>query len=194
MDDARFSDSLHPPEDPLLLELEQRGRAEGVPMIGRSLGRLLSVLVHGMQANRILEIGTGYGYATLWMALAQPPAGKIWTIDVDRRRTDVALSYFRRAGEDDSIEVLNQPAIELLENFPHRNLDIVVFDTDPADYAAFLDLIVPMLKLSGLVIVHGCLADEQAARSFAHLFVRHPDLDATILPIGAGTGIGARVQ
>ncbi len=58
------------------------------------------------------------------MALAQPRMGRIWTIEADTHRTDVARSYFERAGEDDYIEVFNTPALELLENFPHRNLDI----------------------------------------------------------------------
>jgi caffeoyl-CoA O-methyltransferase len=60
-------------DDPLLLELEQHGRKDGIPIVSREAGRFLSVMVHMMQANRILEIGTGYGYSTLWMALAQPP-------------------------------------------------------------------------------------------------------------------------
>src|ERR1700756_1711781 len=122
MDDTlRYLSSLHPATNPLLLELEQHGTKDGIPIITRETGRLLSVLVHMMQANRILEIGTGYGYSTLWMALAQPPVGKIWTIDTDSNRTDVALSYFRRADEDDYITIFNQDAIELLENFQQRN-------------------------------------------------------------------------
>src|ERR1700760_2928722 len=120
----RYLESAHPAPDPLLLELEQHGRKDGVSIVSRETRRLLSTLVHMMQANRILEIGTGYGYSTLWMALAQPPVGKIWTIDPDTERTAIAMSYFRRAGEDDYIEVINTPALELLENFPQRNLDI----------------------------------------------------------------------
>jgi caffeoyl-CoA O-methyltransferase len=178
---------LHPPPHPLLLEIEERARRDGVEIASRETGRLLATLTHAMQASRILEIGTGYGYATLWMALAQPRMGKIWTIDPDMRRSDVALGYFKHAGEDDYIEIFNTPAIELLENFPHRNLDIVFVDATPAEHRAYLDLVIPMLKLSGLVIAYDCLAEE-----FARYFLAHSDLDATILPLGDGTGIGAR--
>jgi predicted O-methyltransferase YrrM len=141
-----------------------------------------------MQANRILEVGTGYGYATLWMALAQPAVGRIWTIDPDARRTDVAREYFRRASEDDYIEVFNTPAPELLENFPHRNLDIVFIAANKPEYAHYLELTVPMLKLSGLAVFSDCLAMPE----FAERFLRHDALDATILPLGIG--IGARRQ
>jgi predicted O-methyltransferase YrrM len=42
----------------LILELEQLGLRDGIPIVDRETGRLLSALVHAMQANRVLEIGT----------------------------------------------------------------------------------------------------------------------------------------
>ncbi len=207
MDDVlRYLESVHPAPNPLLLELEQHGRKDGIPIVSRETGRFLSVLVHMMQANRILEIGTAYGYSTLWMALAQPPVGKIWTIDKDSNRTDVALSYFKRAGEDDNITISNQDALELLENFQQRNLDIVFIDADKRQYRDYLDLVIPMLKRSGIVVIDDCLLsgdvlpgrpeDETvtAMRDFNEYFLSHPQLNAAILPLGDGTGIGARIE
>jgi predicted O-methyltransferase YrrM len=185
-------EAMHREPHPVLLELEQRALDDDVPIVSRQTGRLLSTLVTAMQANRILEVGTGYGYATLWMALAQPPIGKIWTVEPDTRRSAVALEYFRRAGEDDYIESLNTPALLLLENFPQRNLDIVFIDANANDYEAYVHLAIPMLKLSGLVIVGNCLLD--GMQDFIRYFLTHPALDATILPLGDGTCIGARKQ
>lgn len=176
---------------PLLLEVEENGRKNGVPIVSRETGRLLSVLVTAMQASRILEVGTAYGSATLWMALAQPRMGRIWTVDSDMRRTDVARSYFSRAGEDDYIEVFNTPALELLENFPHRNLDIAFIAANEGEYHRYLDLVVPMLKLSGLVIFDRAL---HAPREFREAFAQRADLDATILSLDDGIAIGARRQ
>jgi len=188
----RYLEASHPQPHPLLLELEQHGRKDGISVVSRETGRLLSVVVHAMQASRILEIGTGYGYSTLWMAMAQPRMGKIWTIDPDMHRTDTAMTYFKRAEEDDYIEVFNTPALELLGNFVHRNLDIVFIDAKKHEYRDYLNLTIPMLKLSGLVIVDDCLSDPEAMVDFNNYFLTHPALDATILPLGNGTGIGAR--
>jgi caffeoyl-CoA O-methyltransferase len=188
----RYLDGLHPEQQPLLLELEQHGRKDGIPIVSRETGRFLSVMVHMMQANRILEIGTGYGYSTLWMALAQPPLGKIWTIDPNAKRTEIALSYFQRAGEDDYITILNQETLELLETFQQRNLDIVFIDADRSHYREYLDLVIPMLKLSGIVVIDDCLIGGLDA--FNEYFLENPDLDATILPLGDGLGIGARIK
>jgi len=206
--DLVYLERLHRNPSPLLLELEQHGRADGIPIVDRETGRLLSTLVHAMQANRILEIGTAYGYSTLWMALAMPPAGQIWTIDPDAARTGIALDFLRRAGKADQVHVLNQPALEVLPTFPVRNLDIVFIDAVKTEYEAYLELTVPMLKRSGLVIVDNLLwggesaADPsahdsdstRAIRAFNQTFLSHPQLDATIVPVGDGIGIGARLE
>jgi predicted O-methyltransferase YrrM len=203
---VRYLETAHPAPHPLLLELEQHGRKDGIPIVSRETGRLLSTIVHMMQGNRILEIGTAYGYSTLWMAFAQPPIGRIWTIDPDFERTEVARSYFQRAGEDDYIEILNTPALELLPTFQQRNLDVVFIDALESEYKEYLDAVLPMLKLSGVVVVDNCLmdgrvaddactdADVVAMREFNDYFLNHPDLDATIVPLGNGTGIGARIK
>ena len=158
MDDLhRRIDAVALPPHPLLVELEERSRADGMPLVSRETGRFLSTVVTAMQASRILEVGTGYGYATLWMALAQPRMGRIWTIEPDVARTDVAQSYFRRAEEDDYIETFNTPVHEMLENFPHRNLDVVFVTAGQSEYRDYLELLIPMLKLSGLAIFEDCV-------------------------------------
>jgi predicted O-methyltransferase YrrM len=194
--------------DPLLLELEQIGRRDDIPIVIREVGRFLSVLVHAMQANRILEIGTAYGYSTLWMAMALPPAGKIWTIDPDRKRTEIARSFVERAQKADAVEFINQPAIEVLGAFTQRNLDIIFIDALKEEYEEYLELSIPLLKLSGLVVVDNLLWSGRAAlkeapgdaeetkaiRAFNKRFLHHPRLDAVVLPVGDGTGLGARIE
>ncbi len=208
MRDLAYLSRLHREPPPLLLECEQQGIYDGIPIVDRAVGRMLSVLVHCMQANRILEVGTAYGYSTLWMALALPPAGHIWTIDPDSERTQVAAAYLERAGKLDAVEIINQPALEILPQFYQRNLDIVFLDANKTEYEDYLELCVPMLKRSGLIVVDNLLwggaaadepsttdsADLKAIRSFSKTFINHPQLDATIVPIGDGLGIGARID
>ena len=208
MRDLSYLTRLHREPSPLLLELEQQSAYDGIPSLDRASGRLLSTLVHAMMANRILEIGTAYGYSTLWMALAMPPAGRIWTIDPDTDRTAIALEFLRRAGKFYHVNVMNQPALEVLPTFPVRNLDIVFIDAVITEYEEYLELCVPMLKRSGLILVDNLLwggeasaepsfddsDDVKAIRSFSKAFLNHPQLDATIVPIGDGFGIGARID
>lgn len=196
---------LHRHPSPLILEIEQHARADEVPTVAREIGRVLSTLVHAMQANRVLEIGTSYGSATLWMALALPSAGRLWSIDPDTERTAIARSLLERAGCGERVEILNAPALEALPSFPARNLDIVFIDGLPSEYEAYLKLAIPLVKRSGLIIAAHLLADDDVAnepsaadtpetralRSFNRAFLDHPLLDATIVPVGDGLGIGA---
>ena len=208
MRDLAYLNRLHREPSPLILECEQQSTYDGIDIVDRAVGRLLSVLVHCMQANRILELGTAYGYSTLWMALALPPAGRIWTIDPDIERTQVAESYLTRSGKMEAVEIINQPALDVLPMFPQRNLDIVFIDAEKTEYEEYLELCIPMLKRSGLIVVDNLLlggeaaaepsmvdsADVKALRSFSERFISHPLLDATIVAVGDGIGIGARID
>ena len=83
----------------------------GIPIVDRDAGRVLSVLAGGRR--RIVEVGTAYGFSTLWLALGQPADGTIVTIDPDRERTDLARGWWREAGiADERITVVNAPALE----------------------------------------------------------------------------------
>ncbi len=208
MRDLSYLTRLHREPSPLLLELEQQSTYDGIPSVDRATGRLLSTLVHAMMANRILEIGTAYGYSTLWMALALPPAGHIWTIDPDVERTEVARGYLERGGVAGKVDIINQPALEVLEMWSQRNIDIIFIDADKSEYPDYLELAIPMLKRSGVVVVDNLLwggeaagepaftdgPDVRAIREFNKIFLNHPQLDATIVPVGDGVGIGARVE
>jgi caffeoyl-CoA O-methyltransferase len=182
-------DALHAAPPPLIVEIEQRATADNVPLISRQTGRLLSTLVTAMQASRILDVRTAYGDATLWMALAQPRMGKIWTMESNLERAEIAQSYFRRAGEDDFIEIFSTPALESLDNFPHRSLDIAFVADEIALYDQYFDLILPMLKLSGFVIFDRA---QCASEAFLRRFLQHPQLAAILLPLGDGIAVGSR--
>jgi predicted O-methyltransferase YrrM len=106
------------------------------------------------------------------------------------------------------VEIINQPALEVLPTFPVRNLDIVFIDAVKTEYEDYLDLSVSLLKRSGLVIVDNLLWSGQSAsepahhdstatkaiREFNRTFLNHPQLDATIVPIGDGIGIGSKLE
>lgn len=205
--DFEYLRRIHAPPDALMLELEARGERDGIPIVSREVGRFLSVMVSSMLASNVLESGTAYGCSTLWMARAQPETGRIWTIDPDSARTDIAREFFKRAGVAERIEIFNQPALDVLGRLPKNIYDIVLLDALKEEYSAYLELAVPLVKHSGLVIVDNLLwhhrsaqtrqpDDDQATtaiRAFNEEFLRHPALNTTILPLGDGVGVGAKI-
>ena len=135
------------PSATALAAIETAAKPLGIPIVDRDAGRVLSVLAGGRR--RIVEIGTAYGYSTLWMALGQPADGTIVTIDPDRSRTDLARGWWRKAGvADERITVVTAPALEALERGEPAlagPFDMAFIDALKPEYEAYLEALVPRL-------------------------------------------------
>jgi len=198
--DLDYLDGVHPPMGPVLEEMLKTGRSEGVPIVNPASGRLLRILVTAMAPKRVLEIGTAIGFSTLWMAGALPPGGRIDTIDADRARTDRARKYWLRAGVTDRVRVINEPALRVLPRLA-PGIEFAFIDAIKTEYAAYLDALLPKMAPGGMITVDNVLwsgriaagehdENTDALRAFNEKFLRHEQLEATIISVGDGLGIG----
>ncbi|GEM_PF-269192 len=206
--DLDYLDRIAGSPDPVLADLERSGRLEEIPIVDRETGRLLEVLVAAKSAQRVLELGTAYGYSTVWMAKALAPGARIVTIDPDRERTQIAHGFFQRAGVADRIEIRNAPALDVLAELPEKSFDVIFIDALKEEYSGYLRLAVPLLKMAGMVLVDNLLwghrasmqpsgsdADSvKAIRTFNEEFLGHSQLLATIIPVGDGVGVATRIR
>jgi predicted O-methyltransferase YrrM len=199
--DLDWIESIAAPLSPAQEAIEAAARQPRVPIVDRDAGRVLSVLAGGRQ--RIVEVGTAFGYSTLWLALGQPPGGTIVTIDPDRERTDLARGWWRQAGvPDDQIRVVNAKALEAFaasEPALAGPFDLAFIDALKPEYGAYLDaLIGGRLDPGALILADNVLwsgrvassepADENTAalRSFSERVLSDDRFTATILPVGDG--------
>jgi predicted O-methyltransferase YrrM len=112
--DLDWIESIAADLPPALAAIEDAAQPKGIPIVDRDAGRVLSVLAGGRR--RIVEVGTAYGFSTLWLSLGQPADGTIVTIDPDLERTDLARSWWRQAGiPDERITVVTAKALEAFE-------------------------------------------------------------------------------
>lgn len=206
--DADWIESISTPLSPALAAIEAAAEPEGIPIVNRDAGRVLSVLAAGRR--RIVEVGTAYGYSTLWLALGQPAGGSIVTIDPDRSRTDLARGWWRQAGiADERITVITAPA---LDAFAAREpalagpFDLVFIDALKPEYGAYLEALVGRLGPGALIVADNVLwsgrvsgarpaaaddANTKALRQFDTYVLADPRFTATILPVGDGLLIAA---
>lgn len=143
----------------LLAELAAETRAEladSQMLSGGVVGRLLELLVHGVGARRVLEIGTFTGYSVLSMAAGLPPDGHIDTCEVDTARAEVARRYIARSPYSDRITVHSGPALESIEAIIGE-LDFVFIDADKPNYANYIEAVLPRLSERGLIAVDNTL-------------------------------------
>jgi caffeoyl-CoA O-methyltransferase len=201
--DLDWIESLAPPVSDALAAIEAAAEPLGIPIVDRDSGRVLRVLAG--DRRRIVEVGTAYGYSTLWMALGQPADGTIVTIDPDRERTDLARGWWRQAGiADDRITVVTAKALEAFEaGDPDLAgpFDLAFIDALKPEYGAYLEALVGRLTPGALVLADNVLwsgrasgarpvaaddANTAALRAFDAAVLADPRFTATILPLGDG--------
>jgi caffeoyl-CoA O-methyltransferase len=166
---------------------------------------VLAVLAGGRR--RIVEVGTAYGYSTLWLALGQPDDGTIVTIDPDRERTDMARGWWGQAGiRDERITVVTAKALEAFaaaEPALAGPFDLAFIDALKPEYGAYLDeLVQGRLAPGALVLADNVLwsgrvsgarpaenredRNTAALRAFSERVLGDQRFTATILPVGDG--------
>jgi predicted O-methyltransferase YrrM len=205
--DRDWIESIAEPVHPALAAIEAAAEPERIPILDRESGRVLAVLTAGRR--RICEIGTAYGYSTLWMALAQGHGGSIVTIDPDRERTDIARGFWRQAGiAVGRITVVNEKALDAFAaNDPALAgpFDLAFIDALKGEYRAYLEALVPRLIQGALVVADNVLwsgrvsgasptrDDDQTdtLREFDAFVLRDRRFQAAILPVGDGLLVAA---
>jgi caffeoyl-CoA O-methyltransferase len=125
-------------------------------LTGTIEGRFLQLLVFGLQARRVLELGTYSGYSCISMAAGLPPDGHIDTCEVDPQHAEVALRYIDQSGYADRITVHLGPALETIERLD-GGWDFVFIDADKENYLNYYEAVVPRLSEGGLIAVDNTL-------------------------------------
>lgn len=202
-----YFDATRPPADPLLAEMQAHGARERIPILDAQSGALLHMLARAIGARRIVEVGTAIGVSTLQLARALPPDGELVSFEIDRERHAAARAYLERDDPPARIDLRLQDARAGLAELDGP-FDLAFLDGVKAEYEEYLVRIVPLLRPGGLVAVDnvlmsGTVAENRSdghwtdaqiatARAFNERLLRHPELVATIAPVGDGIALATK--
>jgi caffeoyl-CoA O-methyltransferase len=125
-------------------------------LTGTIEGRLLELLVFGLGARRVLELGTYSGYSAISMAAALPPGGHIDTCEVDETHAAVAKRYIEEAGYSGRITIHLGPALETIARL-EGDFDFVFIDADKVNYMAYYEALLPRIANGGLMAIDNTL-------------------------------------
>ena len=167
----RYMDSLLPPRDEVLAEMEAYAAEHQVPIIGPVVGRLLYTLARVSGAKRIFELGSAIGYSTIWLARAAGEGAEVHYSDGSPANAKRARGYFERAGVADRIQVHVGDALTALASVPGE-FDLIFNDVDKEGYPAVLDAVPARVKSGGLFITdntlwHSRVLDPRVESDFA---------------------------
>jgi caffeoyl-CoA O-methyltransferase len=202
--------AVSPPEPELRRRLRDETAAHPMArmQITPEQGHLLALFVHLLKAKRALEVGVFTGYSSLSVAQALPPDGRLIACDVSEEFTSIARRYWAEAGVDSKIDLRLAPARETLAQLiaegHSAKFDLAFIDADKANYVAYFEACLELVRSGGLIAVdntlwHGSVADPNdqepdtvAIRQFNEYVRDETRVWHCMLPIGDGLTLAVR--
>jgi predicted O-methyltransferase YrrM len=174
-------------------ELRAR-RDELLLAVGPDTATILNVLAKGMRAQTLLEVGSSYGYSTIFLAeAARATGGKLISLELAPDKVRYARERLVRAGLDRFVDFRIGSALETLSQLPGP-FDFVLIDLWKDLYVPCLELIYDKLSPGALVAADNMLLPEMA-RPDAEKYqrrVRELEFDTLLLPVGSGVELSRR--
>ena len=180
-------------------------RSEMMLAITSDTGTFFNITLKAMRAKRILEIGTSYGYSTLWFAEAlmqinevsnTRPEKSIITIEMDHSKVERANKNFDEAGIKNIIDLKEGQAggvlSEISKNYlkdGDRLFDFVFFDADKENLRHYFDIVLPMVRVGGIIATDNMLYPEEyrsMMTNYTNYIKNKPNIQSMMIPIGNG--------
>ena len=166
--DRYICDSLVPP-DPVLDGALRFCAELGLPAIHISpnQGKLLHILARSINARNILEIGTLGGYSAIWLARALPIGGRLVTLEIDAKYSEIARVNIANASLTNLVEFRVGRAIDTLPRLMAERrgpFDLIFIDADKENIPEYFTWSVKLARPGSLIVVdnvvrNGALAD-----------------------------------
>jgi predicted O-methyltransferase YrrM len=131
--DAYMRSLLDRYDEPVLVEMETEGRERDFPIIGRNVGVTVELLARSIAAQRVFELGSGFGYSAYWFTRAVGPDGEVHCTDGDPGNEAKAESYLSRAVVWDRVRWHVGDAVTNLAGV-EGEFDVVYNDIDKHGY------------------------------------------------------------
>ena len=193
-------------DQPVLTEMEREAENNNFPIIGRLVGIFLETMTRTINAKRIFEFGSGYGYSAYWFANAVGEKGTVICSDGDPLNKEKAEQYLNSAELWNRINFHTGIAQEIFSK-TEGLFDICYNDVDKGQYPEIWHLAKNRISPGGLYIAdntlwHGRVAVEnyidlvpgwtEAIKEHNQLIFNDPEFDAFINPTRDGVIVARR--
>ncbi len=193
-------------DHPALLEMEASAQKNNFPIVGRLVGVFLETMAKTVNAQRVFEFGSGYGYSAYWFAKAVGPTGQVICSEADLLNKEKAEQYLGSADLWDRIDFRTGMAQDIFAQTDGL-FDICYNDVDKGDYPEIWLMAKDRVRPGGLYIAdnvlwHGRVAVElyedmfpgwtEAIIEHNQLIFNDPDFDAFINPTRDGVIVARR--
>ncbi|HEY6814090.1 MAG TPA: class I SAM-dependent methyltransferase [Croceibacterium sp.] len=164
-------------------------RDEFLLPVGADVGRFLRALAVARRPGRILELGTSYGYSTLFLADAARQCGAtVVTVDLDPAKQAYARERLEEAGLAEFVEFRCGDAVEIAAQ-DDGEWGLVLLDIWKNLYVSCFEAVYPRLAEEGVIVSDNMIYPEgarDAARALREAIRAKGDLQTVLLPLGSG--------
>jgi predicted O-methyltransferase YrrM len=163
----------------------------------------LHLLIKTSKIKKVLEIGTFTGLSTLSMSLALPKDGLVVALDKNQETDEIAVNFFKKAGQENKIKTIIKPALESLKDLKDKKqkFDFVFIDADKENYKNYFNQSLDLIDKDGLIVIdnvlwHGEVIDEKkqdkltvSIREFNSYVNSNERIENLIIPVGDGLSV-----
>ncbi len=150
-DVARLARTIGPDRDDVLRQMDRQATRDDFPTVGPEVGGWLALLTRMVDAERIFEFGSGFGYSAYWMARELPENGEIVLTEVDEDELDDARDYFAQGGLSGKARFEHGDALDVVESVGGE-FDIVLVDHQKERYREAFEAVRDRIPDGGLVL------------------------------------------
>lgn len=200
---AEYLESLLPPRDALLEEMEKFAAENDHPIADPEVAQLMRALVRAGRPRRLIEVGTNIGYSVIVLGRECDSEAVIETIEIDHNTLTTAKRFVAEAELPCRVVFHEGAALDVLPRLTGP-FDFVFIDCVKTEYGAYLDALLPKLERGALIVCDNLLwkgrvaagdrdSATDALRAFNKRLTSEPRLITSILPLGDGTGVSVVV-
>lgn len=204
---AAYLEGLEPPREALLARMEARAKERGYPISDPEVTAFLAILVRSAAPRFLVEVGTNIGYGAIVMARSAPAEARVLTLELSPDLCREARGFIAEANLEGRVQVQQGAALEELARIT-TPIDLAYVDCVKEEYPQYLELLVPRLAPRGVLVADnvlwkGLVAARDvpegeskrvaALRRFNEAMMAHPQLRATVLPVGDGLAFAVKL-
>ena len=176
----------------------------GVVSIDPPRGRFLELITRIGSPKKVLEIGPGAGYSTLWFLRGMNQTSTLDVVEVNAHVANEFRSVMAKAGSLGRVRIHKGPALKVLPRL-HGYFDYVFIDANKEEYPAYLQHAMRLTRRGSIIVADNLLWHGSALKrdrsvsaagilDYTRLIFSDKRLCSLLIPLGDGLGVSFRVK
>lgn len=202
-----YLDGLVPPRPLELQKMEAHALQHAFPIIGPASGYFCYQMARAIEAKRVFELGSGFGYSTAWFcqAVKENGWGEVHHTVWDKELSERAQKHLGILGYAGMVQYHMAEAVETLKK-TDGPFDLLFCDIDKEGYPNALPEMYAKLRVGGMLIVDNILwsgrmfaktddrpTETAAILELTQLVTKDPRWAASVVPLRDGLLVATKL-